>query len=327
MPTTTRVRGGGGEGVQLSLDWYSVTLHPTDEIPVSFVPQAQLAASLALGCEIGDWVELEHGSYGYRQGMVGPGGAKLWWDAPERDDIHVSFPGKACRVAGQERLVSFLRYCLLHGGKATRCDVALDDYQRIVSPAVVQETLQSADVVTHAQKVLTQQGGCVGSPELTGATVYLGAPASRQRLRIYDKGLESGGEMDCVRWELESRKEAAETMVAALAHQEWGQVMVSRLVGFVDFRSADSHSEVEKRQRLPWFELLVGLARKASAYLPQVSRTVEQVVDWLDRAIGPCLAVAMTFWQGDIEPLSRIIRDGQLRWRPKHRAMLAMVGG
>jgi len=290
---------GGGEAVQLSLDWYSVTLHPTAEIPVD-VPQAHLAASLALGCEIGDWVELEHGSYGYRQGMVGPGGARLWWDAPERDDIHVSFPGKACRVAGQERLISFLRYSLGHGGKPTRCDVALDDYRRIVSPGQVQETLQGPDVVTHAQKVLTQQGGVVGSRDLTGATVYLGAPGSRQRLRVYDKGLESAGEMDCIRWELESRKEAAETMAVALAYQDWGQVMASRLVGFVDFRSADSHSEVEERQRLPWFQLLVGLARKASAYLPQVTRTAEEVVNWLDKAVGPSLAVAMKFWKGDL---------------------------
>jgi len=182
----------GGEGVQLSLDWCSVTLHPTIEIPVD-VPQVQLAAAVALGCEVDDWVDLEHGSYGYHQGMVGPGGARLWWDAPGRDDIHVSFPGKACRLAGQERLVSFLRYCLGHGGKPTRCDVAIDDYEYIVSPGQVQATLQGPDVVTHAQKVLTQQGGVVGSRDLTGATVYLGAPGSRQRLRVYDKGLESGG--------------------------------------------------------------------------------------------------------------------------------------
>jgi len=156
--------------------------------------------------------------------------------------------------------------------------------------------------------------------------VYLGAPSSRQRLRVYDKGLESGGEMDCVRWELESRKEAAQTMAVALAYQDWGEVMTSRLVGFVDFRDADSHSEIENRQRLPWFQLLVGMARKASAYLPKVPRTVEQVVEWIDLAIGPTLAVAMKFWQGDLAPLSRILRHGEIRWKPRHKAMVAALG-
>jgi len=223
-------------------------------------------------------------------------------------------------------MVSFLRFCLGHGGKATRCDTAIDDYQHIVSPGQVLETLQGSDTVTHAQKVLTQQGGVVGSKELTGATVYLGAPGSRQRLRVYDKGLESGGEMDCIRWELESRKEAAETMATALAYQNWGQVMSSRLVGFVDFRDVDSHSEVEKRERLVWFQLLIGLVRKASAYLPKEVRTAEQVVDWLDRSIGPSLAVGMAFWKGDTGRLFEMIERGKRRWKPRHKAMVPALG-
>ena len=314
-------QGGSGQGVQLCLDWCSITLHPTPEVPAD-VPQVQLATSLALGCELADWVETERGGYGYERGMVGPGGARLWWDAPGRDDIHVSLPGQACGIAGQERVVSFLRYSLGHGGKATRLDVALDDYGYIATPTQVLEALQGPDVVTHAKEYLVQRGGKVGSSELTGATDYLGAPSSRQRLRVYDKGLESGGEMDCIRWELESRKEAAETMAVALAYQDWGQVMASRLVGFVDFRDADSHSEVEKRGRLPWFQELVGLASKASAYLPKALRTAEQVVEWLDRSIGPMLAVSMSFWKGDIGPLAEIIERGKRRWKPRHKAMV-----
>jgi len=308
--------------VQLGVDWFSSTLHSTEEVPVD-VPQIQLAASLALGCESGDWVETASGSYGYQQGMVGPGGARIWWDASGRDDFHVSLPGQACQLAGQDRLLSFLRYTLGHGGKPTRCDTAIDDYRYIASPAQVLEALQGPDVVTHAQKVLTQQGGRVGSSDLTGATVYLGAPGSRQRVRVYDKGLESDGEMNCIRWELESRKEAAETMVAALAYQSWGEVMASRLVGFVDFRGADSHSEVEKRQRLAWFQELVGLVRKASAYLPKAVKTALDVIDWLDRSIGPSLAMAMKYWKGDLAPLSDLLERGERRFKPRHRVMLA----
>jgi len=313
------------DGFKLSLDWLSMTFHPSAETPVD-VPQVQLATSLVLGCELADWVELERGGQGYEKGMVGPGGGRIWWDAPGRDDIHVVLPGKACRIAGQERAVSFLRYSLGHGGKATRCDTAMDDYNRVVSPDDFLETIKGPDVVTHAKKFLTQQGGGVGSRDLTGFTVYLGAPGSRQRLRVYDKGLESGGEMDCVRWELESHHEAAETMSVALAYQDWGIVMASRLVGFVDFREANSHSEVEKRERLPWFQSLVGQIRKASAYLPKVARTVEQLVEWIDGALGPSLAVAMKFWRGDLDPLSRILVNGENRFKPKHRAMLAPLG-
>jgi len=308
--------------VQLSVDWFSTTLHSTEEVPVD-VSQIQLATSLALGCEPGDWVETASGSYGYQQGMVGPGGARIWWGAPGRNDCHVSFPGQACQLAGQDRLVSFMRYTLVHGGKPTRCDTAIDDYGRIIEPDQVLEMIQGPDIVTHAKKWLTQRGGAVGSKESTGATDYLGAPGSRQRVRVYDKGLESGGEMDCIRWELESRKEAAETMATALAYQSWGEVMASRLVGFVDFRDADSHSEVEKRQRLAWFQELVGLARKASAYLPKAAKTALDVIDWLDRSIGPSLAMAMKYWKGDLAPLNDLLARGERRFKPRHKVMLA----
>jgi len=316
---------GGCSGVRLSVDWYSTTQHPSSDVPVN-VPQVQLAASLALGCEIEDWVETETGGMGYQKGMVGPGQSRIWWDAAGRDDIHLSLPGQACQIAGEKGLRSLFRYSLGHGGRATRCDVAIDDYRRVVSPADVLKTIQGPDCVTHAKKWLVQQGGDVGSPELTGETDYLGAPSSRQRLRVYDKGLESGGEIDAVRWELESRKEAAETMVLALAYRDWGQVMAARLVGFADFRDFDSHSEVEKRQRLAWFQKLVGMTSKASAYLPKIPRTAEEVVEWLDRAVGPMLAVGMAFWNGDTGRLFEIIERGKRRWKPRHKAMVPVFG-
>lgn len=306
------------KGAAVGVDWLSVTF-PGD------VDRVLLAVSVALGCDVGDWVELEHGSYGYRQGMVGPGGARVWWDAPGRVDVHVSLPGKACGVCGEVRLRGFLRQIMAVGGKATRVDLALDDYCRVVAPEAFLEGLQGPDRVTHAQQYLTQRGGRVGSSDLTGITIYLGAPSSRQRLRVYDKGLESAGEMDCVRWELESRKEAAETLVADLAHREWGDVAAGRLVGFVDFRDASTHSEVERRPRLAWFAELVGMVKKASAYLPKPARTLEEVVSWLKQSIGPSLAVAMRFWRGDLGLLTDIIHDGERRLKPRHMAMLAHI--
>lgn len=316
--------GWGDGGVKRSVDWYATTMHPNSDVPVD-VPQVQLAATLAVGCEIEDWIETECGGMGYQSGMVGPGQARIWWGAPGRDDIHLLLPGKACQIAGEKGLRSLFRYCIGHGGKATRCDVAIDDYRRVVSPADVLKTIQGPDCVTHARKWLVQQGGTVGSQELTGETDYLGAPSSRQRLRVYDKGLESGGEIDAVRWELELKREAADTMVAALAYGDWSQVMAGRLVGFVDFRDFESHSEVEKRQRLPWFQELVGMIRKASAYLPKIARTAEEVVAWLDRAIGPMLAVGMAYWKGDMGQLSEIINRGKRRWKPRHKAMVPTV--
>jgi len=337
------------EGVQLSLDWLSVTFHPIKsdvmegerwqgedgglETARVFRDKVHLAASVALGCELEDWVYVEAGMYGYRKSLIGPEGAKMLFDPPDRDDFNVSFPGKACGLVSQDRMRSWLRFMSANRGTGTRVDINIDDYGRTVLPGQVLDELQGLDVVTHAKKVLVQQGFQVGKEEMTGITVYLGSPAARQRLRVYDKGLESGGEMDCIRWELQGRDEAAETLIPKLAEQDWGKVITSRLVSFVDFRDRESHSEVERRERLPWFQALVGAAEKASAYLPKVPRTVGQLIGWLGSAVGTSLAVAVNHWkqdealQGDfLAPLMEIVREGEARFKPKHRAMLMRVG-
>jgi len=312
------------EGVQLSLDWLSVTFRPTPDNLLD-VAQVQLAASLAMGCESGDWVELEHGTHGYQLAMLGPGGARLESGAPGRDDFHLSMPGKACQVAGGERMQGLLRYVVAHQGRPTRLDLAMDDYQRTVSPAAFQGAVQGPDVVTHAKRWRGIVGGTVGEgSQPTGATCYLGAPASRVQLRVYDKGLESQGERDCIRHELQLRDEPAQAVLQELAGgRAWGRVFASHLVRFVDFRARDSHSEVEKRVRVPWFAELVGMAQKALAYLPAPVRTIEQVIDWLERGVAPSLALAVAYFKGDMGELVGIVNRGRDRWRPRHQAMLA----
>lgn len=306
----------------MRIDWLAATLKPTDEAPCG-VELVQTAASLALGCALDDWVELEYGAYGYQQAMVGPGGARLMWDAPGRQDAHLSLPGKACGVAGREGVRTLLRFVQLHG-KPTRIDLAMDDFERVVSPDQVDAELRGPDAVTHAREALTIRGHAVRSEDLTGATIYLGSPSSRQRLRVYDKGLESHGAIDAVRWELQLRAEAAESLIPQLlaSPDSFGQVFASRLVTFLDFRDRAAHSEVEKRPRLAWFERLVGLARKVAIYPAAVVRTVDHVAAWVDRQVAPSLAVLLTAWGGDIDRLVVMATVGRERWKPKHRAML-----
>ena len=115
-------------------------------------------------------------------------------------------------------------------------------------------------------------------------------------------------------------------MMAELAGGEWGQVAASRLVGFVDFRDASSHSEVEKRTRLSWFSKLVANVVKSSAYLAKVPRTVEAVVNWIDQQIGPSLAIAVKWFGGDMLKLRDIVDYGEQRFKPRHKRMLAAAG-
>jgi len=138
-------------GVMVGVDWLAVTFRPViedgspgeagkwhgdhvmKEAECELRERVHLAASVALGCDVGDWHQLEYGRHGYRQGLLGPGGARIEYDPPGRDDFHVSFPGKACALIPEGRLRQFLRTAERNHGSATRVDVKIDDFDRVVS--------------------------------------------------------------------------------------------------------------------------------------------------------------------------------------------------
>ncbi len=285
--------------------------------------QVLLAASIALDCSPEDWIPLDYGSHGYQSAIAGPGGARLDFDAKGRWDFNLSLPGKACRRVGGDRMISLLRFCFENAGKARRIDVCIDDYGHTVTPEMVMSAAQGPDVVTKVKQGRIIQGFDIKSDAVTGQTVYFGSPTSRRQMRVYDKNLESDGEIDAVRWEMQERDDAAETLLGDLAYQPWQIIIPRRIVSFIDFRDYESNSEVEHRERLDWFKAFVGSVERANVYIAQGIGTVRDKIDWIRRTIAPMLAVAMDYWKGDTEELWDIVKDGKSRWKPRHRALLA----
>ena len=328
-------------GAQISVDWLSLTFKTEMNFERSYVDpdgavtwfdqldEVKRAVWAGSGIETSEWVDQPHGWNGYQQSSIAPGGALLAWNAIGRDDYHVSLPGQACGMFSEVSMRSFLRYSQNKNAKCTRLDINLDDYDRIVSPLQVEQAAQGPDIVTHVHRGMTQRGFAIGTEETTGVTVYIGQPSSRQRLRVYDKGLESNGEIDAVRWELQSRAEAAETLLPLLgvfndgSLLSWGETFSSRLVSFVDFRNSEDHpTDARQRKRLDWFTALVGSAEKASAYPPRKPRYIEDVESWVEKSVGPSLRLLMEHWQDDnLTELRRIMAEAHLK--PKHEAILA----
>jgi len=312
---------------KVGVDWMAVTYRPEEATAAAekrLRDRVVVAVSLALECDVGDWIALPCGSHGYKSAVLGPGGARIEFEPEGRFDFHVSLPGKACSRIGERRMRSYLKFADKNGGRATRVDTNLDDYARVAAVADVDaHSVRSKGLVSHAVKVKTINAHTTKSAELSGATIYIGSDSSRRKLRVYDKNLESHGEIDAIRWEMEDRKEAAETMAVHLAYAEsWPKIIAARLVSFVDFRDPVK-AEVEDRDRLAWFAALVAGAEKATVYAAKAVKTLVEVQDWFTRAMGPTLAVVMAGWGGDLGRLDDVLKDGKERWKPRHHAMLA----
>jgi len=308
----------------IHFDWLQFTINaPVD--PQTNLDTAIHIATEALNVTEQDLVMVEGGFYGYRYQAVGPANLRILWgslnEEKPRSDVHVQMTGKTCSAISNHKML-WLMEQIQQFGQPTRIDLTLDDYDYVVDVDTVWQTLKAnKDVVTHVRDSRRMES--LKSGVDAGYTVYMGAPSSRRRLRVYDKGLESNGEIPAIRWELQERKDAARSLLPELIRGDWGQVFASRLVSLTDFREREAHSEVEKRPRLPWFQRLVGLASKAAVYLPVPPRTASELEEWLEYSIAPSLATLVQVFHGDMEPLYRMIGRGMERMKPKHHAIVA----
>ena len=262
----------------------------------------------------GDFLEVERGMLGYERQRVGLGGSRILSTARKKE-VHVILPGDWCAGLSGEQMRGLLLWVDTMG-KVSRCDLAGDDWKRQTSPRDVREAVERGEVVTH-----TRSQRWVENVYSKIGTIYFGAPTSRQMVRVYDKGTESGGAIDAIRWELQLRDEAGQSVVSQLITGNWGDIWASRLVQLVDFRDRSANSLVNRCPRINWFEGIVGDVEKATVYEPRPVTSAEKVDSWLHRQVAPSLAAMMVRYGGDMEYLGELMTDGKVRWKTKHRLL------
>jgi len=250
-----------------------------------------------------DWVDARHrklkvvrydGRYLYQRG---PLGFRLDQDRVGSEDSEghrwpfafALFPGKLCQHIGTGNLMRLVAQLTEKYGervKVTRIDLAVDDYGQAFTPAwFAQQLIGHRDIVAHDQAPLAD--GVVTSINRQQAmsyttrerTCYLGRTKSHRYLRVYDKELESGGEIKATRLELQLRDEAAcQAVTGLLEARDLGSAMVAQVSAFVDFRvvSGDGDRRHSDRwKRCEWWEKLVGSERRKAIR----KRTIEKVKD------------------------------------------------
>ena len=226
-----------GEGV--SLDWIEFSV----PAPLDVVKTRLETAD--------ECVPLPHGSLGYAHAEVGHRGVMLFWDE-DRPEVHVRMSGVVAAQFWEAEALSVLAWVLEMRGGFSRLDLQATVSYDLATVVGVRAAFDRREAVTHCRKAVQIEafdphGAPLPSDE-AGMSLYLGATSSDRRLRIYDKGAQSAGQISGTRFELQERNkyadEAARQLVAAGAVTP---VMRGRLVGFVDFRLGDG--DVDSRER------------------------------------------------------------------------------
>lgn len=270
-----------------------------------------------------------------------PGGIQVAYNLYEDGSLYyyLSIPGSILRSVPYSVLNGVLRGLVLsYKFAVTRIDIALDDYARSVSLSTVEEAARQGSYRRLRRHRIESHGTpdySKGGVTDTGNTVYFGSRQSEKYLRIYDKGLQSKGVQDCIRWELEAKDGIAKQIVSSLIdinedYEVHSHFLAGTVVGAIEFVQPASR-QLARCPRLDWWEKFVSRVG-CSVFLAGVSDkpTLQRKVQWLHH-IAPTLAVVRkvydSFSQADgvsgfFKLLDGILRNGEERLNRGHYALI-----
>lgn len=326
-PTTNRgAQNTGSVGLVALCDWLQFTDHadtPVDEL----LPWLDPAG----------WVQLDRGMMGYKQ-AIKQGHITILSDGQEGMGRHYIVSGQGCReleAAGLLDWCDLLTRIRRVGGAITRLDLAIDDRVGVLD----WETMRGA--LDRGEHVKRWKGWEPREPrgannEVVGRTLYLGDRASEAFARIYDKALEQAtkqpGEIEptehWLRFELQLRGERAEAMVdrILLATESVGAEIAGVILGYIDFKQPSEDTNKSRWRTASWWSAFLGGVAKLRLAVQPEARTIEQVEGWVRRQVAPSLALLARFYGDSVWGLAEIVRDGERRLRPRHLALLGVVG-
>ncbi|HEY9845095.1 MAG TPA: replication initiation factor domain-containing protein, partial [Candidatus Caenarcaniphilales bacterium] len=210
--------------------------------------------------------------------------------------------------------------------KATRFDVAIDDFDKSLSFDTLQETIKSGDYSRFKSWRVMQSS----ENNRSGWTVYCGSHQSDKVTRIYDKEAESKGKIKSIRFETQLRNEIANQAFREFAgivgdqFEELGPTFLGSIVtGAIDFVRRESGDRLERRERLPWWQGLVDRFGQIRFAIVRPIQTAERKLDWVSRQVAPTLAVLhLGLGSSDFNSLMRNwIYSGRDRLIPRQETM------
>jgi hypothetical protein len=279
----------------LSLDWLSAS-----------IPHSSLESVVDLLNEINgqDYESRNFGQYRYDRSFIWDGGAyAVHFDStPERSQkVHngralIVITGRGWHQIDPETTFQAVK-ALVNDmwAKGTRIDCAFDDYQMRKKPCEVwADSCQEERHYTRFRKAShTQEYNSKG--EVTGDMVTWGTRGqngSGSYLRYYRKDLESDGEIQAYRWEVEFSKQKAQEALFQLSQcpdlQSFSALLGALVGGSIDFvRRKDKN--LDRATRLEWWAEIVSEIGVSSISGVQNPPDVQKSREWIRKSVTSSL--------------------------------------
>jgi DNA relaxase NicK len=278
-------RGGGltpglfESGISTRCHWLTVTF------PAENLDAVRAHVSAVLRNQAEDRLK---GYYGYECGCQWDEKGVLCW-SPGRHEACLDLNGDTMDQMGLETQLELMKWLRGLAAEATRVDTAIDDYHREASLELIHAAADAGNFtgfkIHEARQPKTLSGEKLGDSHTFGRR---GKEGALKYLRIYDKFLETGKhpDFDCIRWEIEHRKERADAVFKILCEAQnveeyavfCGQ-FTTEAIDFIDRDSvsAGSATHLSRLARLEWWERF--LKRVAKGPRLTLARVVPTLVN------------------------------------------------
>lgn len=217
--------------------------------------------------------------------------------------VCVSMSGNGCRAfetmskltqAGQDSVFPTLFQLLAADETAnvSRIDIACDDRKGFLNMEEIVEKVQANEINSRMTKrsVIVSFDGT----QRSGSTIYLGAPSSDFRVRIYDKALEEGVDGHWIRVELVMRHKNAAAFVAQMnSAPSVGKLAAQVVNDKFSFIERDD-SNITRCTVCGWWQSFVDELESVRLVARCViQQSVERIENWIESQVGPSLAVIL----------------------------------
>lgn len=214
-------------------------------------------------------------------------------DSPRHGRYRVSIPGQPLQHVQSSELHKLGRYFLGNSCRCTRLDWAIDDFDHILDLHEISQACERGDY-SGAKSHRYFQRQKRGDYQI-GRTIYFGSAQSDKQIRIYDKNVESKGQINSIRYEIQWRdnlsQAAFEKLFSASGHEDGGKALSSLAVGAISLYQR-RNAVLSRSTPLPmWQEFVakVGGASKLSAR--RIQPMISDKIRWIESQVIRTLAL------------------------------------
>ena len=313
---------------QVGVHWLRIS------IPRQYLEQLRSYVDLFFGKSGSDG----YGLWSYDTRWHWPCGASLNYDRDiERSDsVHqgkatLDCPGGCLDELASDDLHTFMVGLAYFQPTCSRIDVFFDDFTRLVTPSDLHEIIKRKDYTGF--KITSIKQSFSGETMIRDEVDFglRGQNGSGKYLRVYDKELESDGEKDCIRYEVEFTKEKAKEVFIKMLQTEGNlqgfATLCGALVGgAVCFVRRTGEKNIDRLELHEFWQIIIDMIGNMSIRVRRENTDLGDMVKWVDLQISPTLACIRKTYDDDEDFLDwffNLLSSGEERLSGKHENILS----